>query len=467
MVDPNVYRHRREDIRARVGSGLLLFPGHEVSPVNFAANPYPFRQDSSFLYFFGIDAPGFWGLVDADSGEDLLFGEEAGPEDWIWTGPSPSLEERADSAGVGVGGGKGDLIRRLRTAQSVGSALHFLPPYRGDQVLNLSTVTGLPPADIVAGTSGVLSDAVVSMRARKSSLEIGEIETALERTSALFFDVAQMLSDGERLLQLAGAVDSRVRQWGARLAFPMIMTLRGEILHAETADAPLVPSALLLADMGVESPMGYASDITRTFPVGGRFTPEQRDVYTVVLEAQRAAIRRMAPGVAFRDVHLTAARVIAHGLRDMGVLRGDPDRAVSEGAHTLFFPHGLGHLLGLDVHDMESIGEDRVGYDDEILRDRRFGFSALRFGRRLQPGFVLTVEPGIYFIPALIDQWRKDGRHADVIDYEALNRLSGLGGIRIEDDVLITARGCRVLGPRIPKTIEEVEAAVARGGSIS
>ncbi|MGD8252440.1 MAG: Xaa-Pro aminopeptidase [Desulfobacterales bacterium] len=464
MFDPDVYRRRREDIRGRVGSGLLLFPGHEVSPVNFAANPYPFRQDSSFLYFFGIDAPGLWGLMDADRGSDLLFGEQAGPEDWIWAGPAPSLEEQADTCGVDVGGGKADLIRRVRSAQTAGSVLHFLPPYRGDQVLNLSAVTGLPPTGVVAGASGILADSVVSMRARKSPLEIGEIETALERTAVLFSDVACMLADGERLLQLAGAVDSRIRRWGARLAFPLIMTLRGEILHAETADAALAPPALLLADMGVESPIGYASDITRTFPVGGRFTPEQRDVYAVVLEAQRAAIGQMAPGVAFREVHLTAARVIAHGLREIGVLRGDPDRAVSEGAHTLFFPHGLGHLLGLDVHDMESIGEDRVGYDDEIRRDRRFGFSALRFGRRLQPGFVLTVEPGIYFIPALIDRWRKEGRHADVIDFEAVNRLSKLGGIRIEDDVLVTDQGCRVLGPPIPRAIDEVEAAVARRG---
>lgn len=462
MFDAPTYSARRDELRKQVREGLILFPGNKESPVNFAANPYPFRQDSCFLYYFGVDFPDLWGILDADSGTDLLFGSDSGLEARIWTGDRPALNELAAAAGASVGGTVGALESCVRAAGTGGRSIHYLPPYRADQILELSLLIDCPPDAVRNAFSEDLVRSVVAMRSRKIPEEIAEVESALVWTGELFATVATELVPGKNILEIAGALDKKVREWSTRPAFPMIMTVRGEVLHAETADTLINPSDLVLVDMGVESPRCYASDVTRTFPASGRFSSDQKDVYRVVLGAQGAAIAAVGPGVPFVDVHLKAAHEIARGLIDMGLMKGDPAEAVAEGAHALFFPTGLGHLLGLDVHDMENLGEDAVGYDDEIRRDTRFGLSALRFGRRLDSGHLLTIEPGIYFIPALIERWASEKRFVDFIDYRAVERFREFGGVRVEDDVLVTDTGCRILGPPIPKAIETVEAVVGR-----
>lgn len=464
MFDAATYRARRDGLRQYLRDGLVLLAGNTDAPINFADNLHPFRQDSSFLYYFGIDQPGLWGLMDLEQGSDFLYGRDAGPDERLWTGPRPSIGDLSAAAGAAAGGVPEELVGVVRDAFRRGQTVHYLPPYRADQVLVLMRMTGQHPDTVKSGASAHLVRAVVAMRSRKSAEEIAEVESALERAGSLFAAAGPMIRVGTNVLAVAGEIDRQVRRWGARLAFPMIVTVRGEVLHGSIPDTVMADGDLLLADIGVESPRCYASDLTRTFPVSGRFSTRQREIYQIVLDAQNAAIAAMAPGVAFRDVHLTAATEIARGLAALGLMKGSPEAAAAEGAHALFFPHGLGHLLGLDVHDMEGLGEDAVGYDDTIGRDPRFGFSALRFGRRLEPGHILTVEPGIYFIDELIDRWAAEGRFADFIDYQALVRYRGFGGIRIEDDVLVTASGCRALGPAVPKTIEAVEAAVGALG---
>ncbi len=462
MFDAKCYQARRQALREAVPDGIVLIPGNGESPINFAANPHPFRQDSTFLYYFGLDAPDLVGFFEDGETDGLLAGPDPSPDAALWTGPAETMGELAERAGVRGTMGPDELRSRVSAALDAGVPVHFLPPYRDDQVLRLGRLTGLPPDRAAEASSAALVRAVVAMRSIKSAEEIAEVETALSWTATLFQQVARRVAPGRNVLELAGEVDRRLREWSTRTAFPMIMTPRGEVLHGRTVDRTLEPSQLLLVDMGVESPRGYASDVTRTFPVGGRFSSEQRDLYRIVLAAQSAAIALMAPGTAFVDVHMEAARTLAAGLADLGLMKGDPAAAVAEDAHALFFPHGLGHLLGLDVHDMEGLGEDAVGYDETIQRQARFGLASLRFGRRLEAGHILTVEPGIYFIPALIDRWEAEGRASDFIDYGALRRFRHLGGIRIEDDVLVTESGCRVLGPAIPKSIETVEAVVGR-----
>ncbi|MFZ7125981.1 MAG: aminopeptidase P family protein [Desulfobacterales bacterium] len=460
MFDAETYRKRREEVGRAVGKGLILFLGAEEQPVNFAANAYPFRQDSSFLYFAGIDTPGLRVLLDIDEGVEFLIGRPPDPDAAIWTGIEPSLESLAAPAGIDRVIGQETSRSRIHAALNAGRKLHYLPPYRADQVLELVDLTGLSLEKVRASASHDLVRAVVSQRSRKSPEEVSEVETALGWTAELFGIVARGLAPGRNVLEIAGSLDQRVREWATRMAFPLIMTPHGEILHGRTEDIVPGPSDLLLVDMGVESLRHYASDVTRTFPAGGRFSNEQRDIYRIVLGAQTAAIASAAPGVPFIDIHREAALVIARGLRDMGLMKGDPESAVEAGAHALFFPHGLGHLLGLDVHDMESLGEDSVGYDAEFQRDPRFGFSNLRFGRRLETGQLLTIEPGVYFIPVLIDRWAAERRFEDFIDYNAVGKFRSFGGVRLEDDILVTESGCRILGPPIPRSVETIEALV-------
>ena len=342
-----------------------------------------------------------------------------------------------------------------------GRRLHYLPAYRADQVLRLSRLLAISPGQVGCGASLDFVRAVVAQRSIKTAQEVAEIESALGLCRNLFRALVQHLPRETTALSLAGILEGVVRAAGRRLAFPPIVTTRGEILHGKPDTTALRPGDLLLMDIGTESGEHYASDITRTVPVGGRFQARQKAIYDIVLAAQKAAIAAAAPGVPFLTLHRLAAGVICEGLRSLGLMRGRVDDAVAAGAHALFFPHGLGHMLGLDAHDMESLGEDHVGYDNETVRSDQFGLAALRLGRRLEAGFVVTVEPGIYFIPALIDRWRQEKRCASFIAFEKLAPYRGFGGVRIEDVILITADGARVLGPVIPKTAATVEAACA------
>lgn len=461
MFAPEVYRSRRRALREKMGSGLVLFMGHEDAPRNYADNVYPFRQDSSFLYYFGQPQPGLAGLIDIDSGQEWLFGHNPTMDETIWTGPRPGVQELAERVGVLKGKKMEDLPVYLARARQSGRAVHFLPPYRGEMRLALHTLLG---ADCGGGDlqpSKLLIDAVIAQRSLKSEEEIAEIETALEISAAMYGHAFAAARSGRREQELAGMIEGEVLTRGSRLSFQSIVTVHGEVLHNHSANHKLKQGNLLLIDSGAESPNGYASDITRTMPVDGRFSPVQKDIYAIVLAAQHEAIRVLGPGVLFRDAHLAAARVMVAGLCDMGIMRGNVEEAVACGAHALFFVHGLGHMLGLDVHDMESLGEDRVGYDTTISRSSQFGLHALRLARKVASGFVVTVEPGLYFIPALIDSWRRQGRCSSYINYDILGSILPFGGIRIEDDVMITDTGARVLGPSIPKTISDIEACMS------
>jgi Xaa-Pro aminopeptidase len=461
MFDPTIYRQRRNVLVEKIRSGLLLLPGLGPSPVNFAANPYPFRQDSSFLYYTGVAVPDYILTIDLDTARETLYGPDRDPHETIWSGPSPSPEEHAAGAGIDATASLDRLQAAVQQSLAAGRPIHYLPAFRPDQLLSLSRLLGVPPDRVNAGASPSLIRAAIAQRSVKSPAEIVEIESALGLCRKLFQALVLHLRQENTAIALAGILEGIVKSNGSRFAFPPIITCRGEILHKRPDNDPFTPSGLLLMDIGAESRAHYASDITRTIPVSGRFTPRQRDVYEIVLAAQKSAIAKAAPGVQFMDLHRQAATTICEGLRDIGLMKGAVEDAVQEGAHALFFPHGLGHMLGLDVHDMESLGEDQVGYDRETVRSGQFGLAALRLGRRLEDGFVTTVEPGIYFIPDLMDQWRQDRRWASFIAFDKLVPYRRFGGIRIEDVIHVTPHGSRLLGPVIPKAAATVEAACA------
>lgn len=457
------YASRRRRLRAGVPAGLILLPGNLDSACNYRANTYPFRQDSSFLYFFGVDRPGLAGVLDIEEGEDGLYGNDFTLEDVLWSGPQALLAGLADAIGAAEAGSLESLGGKLREALARGRKVHLLPPYRGEQWLSLESLLGRDRAALERMISTRLIDAVIAVRSRKSEGEIAEIESALAVTGEAFAAAAQMVRPGRAEHEVMGRIAGVAASHDRALAYPIICSVRGERLHNHHYGNRLEKGQLLLIDAGAESPGHYASDITRTFPVGGRFTPEQKDLYQIVHRAQSAAIAAIAPGKPYLDIHLQAAAVIAAGLKDLGFLKGQVEDLVAQGVHALFFPHGLGHMLGLDVHDMEALGEDRVGYSgaDGSLRSDQFGLSHLRLAKALEPGFVLTVEPGIYFIPALIDAWRSQGKFPGFIDYARVESFRGFGGIRIEDDVLVTEGKARVLGKPIPRAWEEIEALMA------
>jgi len=464
MFPADVYRTRRRGLAGQVGAGLVLLPGQSDSPVNFPGHCYPFRQDSTFLYYIGLDRPGLAVLLDLETGEELLAAEAPDPDEEIWSGPRAPIAEEAHQAGLSATGTWEDLAARLRDEGGRGRPVHYLPPYRADQLLNLARLTGRAPEAAAGGASEALAAAVIAQRLIKEPREVAEIESALSLSAAAFQDLIPAVAPGALETALAARLEASLRGAGGRPAFATILTGRGAILHGVPAPRPLGADELLLVDFGAEAPSGYASDITRTLPVAGRFTPRQRDLYDIVRRAQAQAEARLRPGVAFREVHLAAAMAIAEGLIDLGVMAGPAADAVAAGAHALFFPHGLGHPLGLDVHDLEALGEDRVGYDAEVPRSRQWGLAALRFGRRLAAGMVMTVEPGIYFHPALAARWERERRGAGFVRYGRLAPFMGVGGLRIEDDFLVTAEGARRLGPAIPRESATLEALMAGAG---
>ncbi|MFW6159599.1 MAG: aminopeptidase P family protein [Acidobacteriota bacterium] len=457
MFEPRIYQDRRKRLKEQLGSGVALFLGNEESPMNYTANTYPFRQDSSFLYYFGLDTPSLAGVVDIDEGKDRLFGNDVSMEDIIWMGELPSLKERAENIGVKETLPLNKLSSFLKKAIQEGRKIHFLPPYRSETVLKIGELLGIQPLLVKNYSSVKLIKAVVAQRSEKKSEEIEEMEKAHEVTYKMYQTAMSMATSGRYEKELAGRMEGICFETGCLLAFPIILTINGQILHNHYHGNHLDEGRLLVMDAGAESPLHYAADITRTVPVGGKFTSRQRDVYQIVLEAQETAIEAMKPGVYFKEVHLKSARVITEGLKNLGLMKGNVDEAVQAGAHALFFPHGLGHMIGLDVHDMENFGENYVGYDETVDRSQEFGLACLRFAKKLKPGYTLTVEPGIYFIPALIDQWHSEKKHIQFIENDKVNSYRDFGGIRIEDDVLITQDGSRVLGKSIPKKVEDVE----------
>ncbi len=461
MFPSEVYTRRRNELRKKMGQGLLFFPGNVDAAFNYPANAYHFRQDSSFLYYFGLDHAGMAGVIDADSGEDWIFGNDVDIDDIIWMGELPTVRELAAGAGVELTAPYASLALLLKKVADAGRKIHFLPPYRGETSIELEKLLGIPVSQLKASASVELIKAIVSQRSIKDAHEIAEIEKAVDTAWLMHTTAMKMAHPGTWEQAIAGTIEGIALANGGPTSFPVILSMNGQTLHNHDHSQHLQKGRLLVVDAGAETGMHYASDLTRTIPVGGKFDARQKPVYEAVLAANMKAIEAIRPGVPYRDIHLLAAEILASHLKDIGLMKGDVKAAVAAGAHALFFPHGLGHMMGLDVHDMENLGQIYVGYDDEFRPASQFGLAFLRLGRRLEPGFVLTVEPGCYFIPALIDQWRAEGLHREFLNYDEIEKYKDFGGIRIEDDVLVTDTGYRVLGKPCPKTVAEVEATVA------
>ncbi len=457
MFQPSTYANRRRKLVSQMtGKGLVLLPGNEEAPLNYTANVYPFRQDSNFLYFIGLDQPHLCALIDLDEGTTTLFGDNPDIEDVVWEGPKPDMAYLAGLAAIEHTASYSSLAAKLQEAQNKGRQIHFTPPYRGESKIQLHQWLGIALDNLRAAASEPLIRAIVALRSYKDKEEIAEMELALTITRDMHVAAMQQARPGMYESDLAGMVEGIALAKGAGPAYGTILSINGQTLHNPYHGNILEPGRLVLCDFGAETRSRYAGDITRTFPVNQVFTPMQRDIYQLVLEAEMKSIEACKPGIRYAEVHLLAAKVIAEGLKSLGLMKGTPEDAVEEGAHAMFFPHGLGHMIGLDVHDMENLGEQYVGYGD-LQRSTQFGTKYLRLARALEPGFVFTVEPGIYFIPELFDQWHSQGKFSGFIAYEKLDAYRNFGGIRIEDNVLITSSGHRILGPPIPKTVEAVE----------
>ena len=458
MFPAEVYIERRKKLAQLVQSGVLLFLGNANSPINYQDNVYPFRQDSSFLYYWGLNCPDLAAVLDVDEGVETVFGNELTSDELIWWGQQVSLKEAAAAVGIRQVRPFQDIESLIEKVLQGNRTVHFLPQYRVNNGLKILRWLNIPLDDVPDRVSRLFIKSVVAQRSVKSEAEIEEIEKALSTSHAMHVNAMRMTSPGMYELEIVGAMESTAyANGGCRMAYPPIFTVRGEVLHNRFHTNRMNAGDLAINDSGAESPLLYASDITRTIPVAGRFSDQQKEIYSTVLHGQETAIKAMRPGIEFRKIHWLASKALTEGLQQVGLMKGDIESSVRAGAHALFFPHGIGHMMGLDVHDMEGLGEDLVGYSDDIRRSDQFGLSNLRFARALKAGFVLTVEPGIYFIPQLMDRWRAEKKHESFIRYEALDAFKGFGGIRIEDDLLITQNGCRVLGKPIPKTIEDVE----------
>ncbi|MDD4673200.1 MAG: aminopeptidase P family protein [Bacteroidales bacterium] len=464
MFDKQVYVNRRLNLRDKIRSGIILITGNNESPMNYPSNTYRFRQDSNFLYFFGLDLPGFVGIIDIEDGKDSIYGNDFTLDDMIWMGPQPKVKELAEKVGIQCTHPMRELGSTLQRAIRNGRRIHFLPQYRADNILMIDRLMGISPGLVSQYASVELIKAVVTIRSVKEDVEIAELDKASDVGYLMHTTAMKLTKPGITEQELVGAAEGVAIGKGYMTSFPIILSQNGETLHNHDHSQILTPGRMLLMDAGAEIGSHYASDNTRAFPVSGSFTPIQKDIYTIVLNALNRGIELCKPGVTYQSIHLEAAKVIAQGLTDIGIMKGNVDDAVANGAHAMFFPHGLGHMMGLDVHDMEDLGEDYVGYDDEISRIDQFGTASLRLGRRLQKGFVLTVEPGIYFVPALIQKWEDEKINSSFINFDKAAELIGFGGIRLEDDVLVTEKGNRLLGSkRIPVTIEEVEKIVGKG----
>lgn len=457
MFDPEVYSQRRKSLKEKLNNGILLFPGNDESPMNYPSNTFHYRQDSSFLYFFGIDSPGLNALIDLDNDLDIIYGDDFTIDDIIWMGDQASIKERAENSGIEEVRPSSKLADDISKAMNEGRKIHLLPPYRGETKIFLAGILNTSVGNLPDFISKEFIKAVVSLREIKDELEVQQIEFAVDIAYKMHTTAMKMAHPGTWEREIAGMVEGVSLANGKPVSFPVILSMDGQTLHNHSHDNLLKEGRLMVTDAGSESPLHYASDITRTVPVGGKFSLRQKEIYELVLKANQDTIEATRPGISNKELHLMAAEIITNGLKDLGLMKGDVKEAVSKGAHALFFPHGLGHMMGLDVHDMEGLGENYVGYDENTQRSDQFGLGNLRFGKELKPGFVFTIEPGIYFIPALIDLWKREKKHEEFINYNKLVSYKEFGGIRVEDDVLVTEDSKKVLGKPIPKTIKEIE----------
>lgn len=466
MFSAQTYIERRQRLQQTMGSGLLLFLGNGIASYNYPDNNYLFRQDSTFLYLFGLDYEGLAAVIDVEANETIVFGDELTIDDIIWTGVQPTIAEKCAAVGVTKTRPMAELAAYVAQAVQKHQPVHFVPPYRGHTILWLQELLGAKvdtaaaeayvQGAAVATPSLELCYALADMRNHKSDEEIAEIEKSIAISVHMHERAVNMIRPGMHEKDIAAAVNEVAQREGYYLSFPIIATNHGETLHNHGYIHELREGDLLLLDAGAENEMHYAGDLTTTMPVGGNYTERQRAVYDILIHTYQEAARMIRPGITYRECHVQAWANIAEGLKSLGLMKGDPMEAAEAGAVAMFMPHGLGHMMGLDVHDMENYGEVYVGYPRGGAKDPRFGFRSLRLGRTLEPGFVFTVEPGIYFVPELIDQWRAAGKFTDFICYDKLEAWKDFGGMRNEEDYLITADGSRALGPRKPCTVDEI-----------
>ena len=457
MFKSEVYTKRREELRKKLKSGIALFIGNTEAPMNYPDNTYHFRQDSDFLYFFGLDLPGLTGIMDFDSGKDLIFGNDIDMDDIIWMGPQPTVRELAQKCGISETAPVSKLGDTIKDALSKKRKIHFLPPYRGETKMTLGALLKENPCQMKTLASVDLIKAVISMRSIKEKVEIDEIEKAADIAYEMHVTAMKMCKHGVKEQDIFGTLEGIALAKGGGTSFPIILSINGQTLHNHSHGNILTKGRMMVTDAGAETILHYASDITRTTPVGGKFNEKQKDIYEIVLKANTDAIRATKPGISNRDLHFMASKIIATEMKSLGLMKGNVDEAVAAGAHALFMPHGLGHMMGLDVHDMEGLGENYIGYNDEVKRSEQFGTAFLRFALPYKPGHVFTVEPGCYFIPELIGKWKAEGKFKEYINYNKIDTYMSIGGIRIEDNVLITDKGHKVLGKPIPKTVKEIE----------
>ncbi|MCX6174803.1 MAG: aminopeptidase P family protein [Ignavibacteriales bacterium] len=458
MFKSKTYIQRRAELKKKIGKGLILFLGNNEAPMNYTDNTYSYRQDSTFLYYFGLDRSELAAVIDVDENKEIVFGNDFSLDDIVWMGPQQTVKQLASKYGVKQTASLNDLETMCANAIKQGRKIHFIPQYRYDNVFTLHRILGIMSSRINNFASTELIKAIAEQRMIKSNEELAEIEKAIAisyqmQTSAMRFARPEMY---ER--DVMGFIAGLAMSLGSGTSFPVILSRHGETLHNHFYGNKFKNGDLVVNDSGAESALHYASDITRTFPVNGKFSPRQKDIYEIVLLSQLVAISEIKPDINFKSVHLKTARVIAEGLKAVGLMKGNMKNAVEAGAHALFFPHGLGHLMGLDVHDMENYGENNLGYDEKTKRSTQFGLKYLRYAKPLVPGTVITVEPGIYFIPQLIDKWQGEKKFTEFINYSKVNQYKNFGGVRIEDDVVVTKKGCRVLGKPIPKAVDDVEA---------
>jgi Xaa-Pro aminopeptidase len=458
MFSKDIYLQRRQRLKKDIGCGIILLLGNEDSGMNYKDNCYRFRQDSSFLYFVGLDKPSLALVIDVDSDKEILIGDEASIDDIVWMGTQASLSELASKSGIATVKPVSDLQPIIQNAITSKKPIHFLPPYRPENSIRLSYLLNIPVKETVEKGSAPLIKAIVAQRSIKSSGEIEEIHKAVNTSNEMHLAAMRYTKEGLKESEVAGMIEGIAISAGGNISYPVIYTVNGQTLHNHATSNVMEKGQLVLCDAGAETAMHYAGDLTRTFPVDKKFTATQREVYEIVLGAEQAAVKALAPGKLFRDIHFLASEYLVEGLKQMGLMKGDSHEAVQQGAHALFFPCGLGHMMGLDVHDMEDLGEQYVGYTDELKKSAAFGLKSLRLGKALEPGFVLTVEPGIYFIPELIDRWQAEKKFTEFINYDKLVPFRNFGGARVEENFLITDSGYRMLGDSLIKEVDEIEA---------
>lgn len=453
------YIGRRDSLQSKFSGGLLVFMGNEESPMNYKDNTFHFRQDSTFLYYFGIKEAGLAAVIDVDNNKTILFGDEMSIDAIVWMGRQKTLSEKAAETGLPNVQPATAFESYLKAAQAKGQQIHILPPYRGDNKIRLAEALQISVGSLQQYVSVPFIKAVAAQRSIKSAAEIKELHVASDISADMHLIAMQKTRPGMTEAEVAALVNQVAEKHNGHVAYPIILTVNGQILHNHYHGNTIKDGDLVLNDSGAETYNCYAGDLTRTYPGGKKFSALQRDMYDLVLQSYNDGVAMLKPGVRFLDVHNRCCKTLVEGLKDAGLMKGDADEAVRLGAHAMFFQCGTGHMMGMDVHDMEDLGEQYVGYTDELKKETQlFGLKSLRLGKELEAGYVLTVEPGLYFIPELMDQWGATNHLADFINYDKLQAFRTFGGIRVEDDYVITDSGYTRLGKGVAITADDVEA---------